>query len=116
MSEAMNSAQYPIGTPGQPWGDSERAHWQSLQRTQRSYARDVVTVIDRLRERFRQEAVAAGRLSHPGIVRYVAHGVAVSGERYLAMEWLDGEDLRQRSGDDPRRRKRHAGLLRGQIG
>ncbi len=59
----MNSAQYPIGTPGQPWGDSERAHWQSLQRTQRSYARDVVTAIDRLRERF--DVQSYGELSYP---------------------------------------------------
>ena len=29
-------------------------------------------------------------------MRYVAHGVAESGERYIAMEWLDGEDLATR--------------------
>lgn len=43
--------------------------------------------------RFTREAELLSSMSHPGIVRYVAHGVAVSGERYLAMEWLDGHDL-----------------------
>jgi hypothetical protein len=35
-------------------------------------------------------------LSHPAIVRYVAHGTTPKGEPFLAMEWLDGEDLQQR--------------------
>ena len=30
------------------------------------------------------------------IVRYIAHGALPGGERYLAMEWLEGEDLAQR--------------------
>src|SRR5262249_11885284 len=33
---------------------------------------------------------------HPAIVRYVAHGVARAGEHWLALEWLEGEDLGQR--------------------
>src|SRR5688500_6783557 len=47
-------------------------------------------------ERFLREALVLAGLSHPGIVRYVAHGQTSTGEPYLAMEWLDGEDLRQR--------------------
>jgi serine/threonine protein kinase len=43
--------------------------------------------------RFVHETRALSELSHPGIVRYVAHGISDSGEPYLAMEWLDGEDL-----------------------
>src|SRR5262245_12750307 len=46
--------------------------------------------------RFAREAKVLAELSHPAIVRYVAHGVAPSGEPYLAMEWLDGEDLSKR--------------------
>src|SRR5690349_9291109 len=46
--------------------------------------------------RFVHETRALSELSHPGVVRYVAHGVAESGEAYLAMEWLEGEDLSQR--------------------
>src|SRR5262245_39491370 len=34
-------------------------------------------------------------LSHPAIVRYVAHGTA-DGKPYLAMDWVDGETLHQR--------------------
>jgi eukaryotic-like serine/threonine-protein kinase len=46
--------------------------------------------------RFDREGQALARLSHPGIVRYVAHGLTASGEPYLAMEWLEGEDLARR--------------------
>jgi eukaryotic-like serine/threonine-protein kinase len=46
--------------------------------------------------RFDQEARALAKLSHPGIVRYVAHGLTATREPYLAMEWLEGEDLATR--------------------
>ena len=46
--------------------------------------------------RFDREGNALAMLSHPGIVRYMAHGLAASGEPYLAMEWLEGEDLASR--------------------
>ncbi|WP_437785761.1 serine/threonine-protein kinase [Sorangium sp. So ce1097] len=47
-------------------------------------------------ERFEREAALLAALVHPGIVRYVAHGSTPAGDRYLAMEWLDGEDLAAR--------------------
>ncbi|MFO0735078.1 MAG: protein kinase [Labilithrix sp.] len=47
------------------------------------------------RLRFRREVATLSRLVHPGIVRYIAHGETRAG-LYLAMEWLDGEDLAQR--------------------
>ena len=43
---------YPIGTPGQAWGDAERAQWRARQMRQRSYADDVLTAIDALRSHF----------------------------------------------------------------
>lgn len=46
-------------------------------------------------ERLDRETAALSRIAHPRIVRYVAHG-GDSDDRYLAMEWLDGEDLSQR--------------------
>ena len=48
----MTNAFYPIGTPGQPWGASEKAQWLARQHVQRSYAQDVLTKIDALRDRF----------------------------------------------------------------
>jgi tetratricopeptide (TPR) repeat protein len=48
------------------------------------------------RERFVREAELLANLSHPNIVKYVAHGELGSGESFLAMEWLDGESLADR--------------------
>src|SRR5579871_5982948 len=47
-------------------------------------------------ERFRFEVRLLSEISNPRIVRYVAHGETPSGEPYLAMEWLEGEDLATR--------------------
>jgi tetratricopeptide (TPR) repeat protein len=47
-------------------------------------------------ERFVREAAILAELDHPGIVRYIGHGLTGTGEHYLAMEWLDGEDLAAR--------------------
>ena len=43
--------------------------------------------------RFEREAAILAQLEHPGIVRYVAHGVSNAGTPYLAMDWVDGETL-----------------------
>jgi hypothetical protein len=49
--------------------------------------------------RFAREARLLAQLDHPGIVRYIAHGETTP--LYLAMEWLEGEDLGQRLGRSP---------------
>src|SRR5690349_2592797 len=46
--------------------------------------------------RFQHEARVLSGLEHPHVVRYAGHGTTPEGEPYLAMEWLDGEDLRAR--------------------
>ena len=46
--------------------------------------------------RFEREAQLLSEMRHPGLARYVAHGTMASGERYLVMEWLEGEDLARR--------------------
>ncbi|HWO23957.1 MAG TPA: protein kinase [Kofleriaceae bacterium] len=51
--------------------------------------------------RFAREAATLAELDHPSIVRYVTHGVTASGELFLAMEWLEGEDLKARLGRAP---------------
>jgi serine/threonine protein kinase len=55
-----------------------------------------VDVADEFRERFLREAQAAGRLNHPGIV--TVHDVGEdrsSGVLYIAMEYIEGRDLKQ---------------------
>ncbi|MCG8421928.1 MAG: protein kinase [Proteobacteria bacterium] len=44
-------------------------------------------------QRFMREAEALARIQHPGIVRYIGHGLVTTRTPYLVMEWLDGEDL-----------------------
>jgi tetratricopeptide (TPR) repeat protein len=46
--------------------------------------------------RFAQEAIVLADLSHRSIVRYIAHGTTPHGAQFLAMEWLEGENLAQR--------------------
>lgn len=53
---------YPIGTPGQPWGDAEKAQWLASQRKRRSYADDVLGAVDDLRARF--DVVQYGQLDY----------------------------------------------------
>jgi len=46
-------------------------------------------------ERFRKEATAAGRLSHPNIVQVYDWGRSDDGSAYMAMELVDGQNLRE---------------------
>ena len=46
--------------------------------------------------RLAREAQALARLSHPGVVRYVAHGMAESSDAFVAMEWIEGDTLSRR--------------------
>lgn len=46
------TAFYPIGTPGQPWGEAEKRQWLGRQRKLRSYEGEVVAGIDALRADF----------------------------------------------------------------
>ncbi|MGN6314336.1 MAG: M14 family metallopeptidase [Rhodanobacteraceae bacterium] len=54
---------YPVGTPGKPWGEAEKAEWLARQRRRRSYADDVLGAIERLRARF--DVVQYGTLDYP---------------------------------------------------
>ncbi len=47
-------------------------------------------------ERFLRESALLRTIVHPGIVRLVDEGREPNGEAWLAMEWLDGEDLSHR--------------------
>lgn len=52
-------------------------------------------------DRFTREAALLSELRHPGVVGHVAHGQTPGGQRFLAMEWLDGEDLGHRLARGP---------------
>jgi hypothetical protein len=56
------TAPYPIGTPGTPWGATERAQWLSRQVRHRSYHDDVVRKLEQLAARFDVEDY--GRLDY----------------------------------------------------
>src|SRR5262245_32228582 len=46
--------------------------------------------------RFSREASLLAQISHPGVVRYLAHGITANEEHFLAMEWLSGGTLSAR--------------------
>lgn len=43
---------YPIGSPGQAWGPTEKSKWLETRTIQRSYDKEVVTTIHTLKDRF----------------------------------------------------------------
>ncbi len=51
--------------------------------------------------RFHREGRLLAGLTHPGIVRLVAFGQLEDGQPFVAMEWLDGEDVAQRQKRKP---------------
>ncbi|MCC7541310.1 MAG: protein kinase [Deltaproteobacteria bacterium] len=75
------------------------AVWRARDRTDgdRAVAIKLVAVpSDEHARRFAREIDALRRLEHPGIVRLVAYDLAGGATPWLAMEWLDGEDLAAR--------------------
>ena len=90
-----------------------RAHDETLERfvAIKVMNREVASDSDQL-ERFRREARAVARLSHPNIVHVIDAGED-DGRPYIVFEYIDGETLKERIRrlgrlDDPRGR----GLLR----
>lgn len=59
-----STAFYPIGIPGQPWGEAERNQWRARQPRHRSYRDDVLPRIEALEGRF--ETLAYGQLDYAG--------------------------------------------------
>jgi serine/threonine protein kinase len=62
--------------------------------------------------RFTREAEVLAELRHPGVVAHVAHGVTEHGNPFLAMEWLEGEDLAHRLAREPLSLEETLALLR----
>lgn len=65
-----------IGTPGQAWGDSEKAEWREQQMIRRSYAEEVLSQIEPMREIF--DVVQYGSLPYDEI-RYPLFAVKTRG-------------------------------------
>ena len=63
MAFMQSQSPFPIGTPGVPWGLTERLAWRATQHKKRSYAADVLTVIERLKSHF--DVVQYGTLDYP---------------------------------------------------
>jgi eukaryotic-like serine/threonine-protein kinase len=61
---------------------------------------------------FEREVKSLERLRHPRIARYIAHGVVSERASYLAMEWLEGEDLASRLRAGPLNIKEAIELIR----
>lgn len=63
MTDATSN--YPIGTPGEPWGEKEKVEWQQQQQQHRSYFDDVVRVVDTCKNDFAVEQY--GELDYTGV-------------------------------------------------
>ncbi len=50
---------YPVGTPGQPWTDSDKMAWRERLEIQRSYQGEVLAKLEGLRQRFSVEQYGA---------------------------------------------------------
>src|SRR5690606_5391487 len=62
-SQSNTRSPYPIGTPGVPWGETERAQWRARQVRQRSNADDVERRVQQLATRF--DVSTYGQLDYP---------------------------------------------------
>jgi serine/threonine protein kinase len=75
--------------------DAQSATWVALKLLHQKDGRDHHP------DRFLREAQLLSELRHPHIVRYIAHGQTPQGQCFLAMQWLDGQDLAQRLQSGP---------------
>jgi len=76
VSNLPPTTPYPIGTPGTPWGDAERAAWLARQQIKRSYADEVVAPLQ-ARVPPEAELLQYGTLDYTrlGLARYPLHAV-----------------------------------------
>ena len=67
----------PIGRPGVPWGEAERAEWRARQRVQRRYDADVLARVDALGDRY--DLVEYGRIDAGSDGSYPLRAIASRG-------------------------------------
>ena len=70
--------------------DVQHGHRVALKLLDEELAQD-----ERFRQRFLRESELAASLDHPHVVPTLAAGEADDGRLYLAMEYIDGSDLRE---------------------
>jgi hypothetical protein len=75
----------PIGQPGTPWGPEERFKWRGQQVRKRSYINDVVSRVDRLRDRFDVEGYGAIDVEAEHFVLYAIRSKNWSNDRPVAL-------------------------------
>lgn len=76
MATTSTARAYFVGRPGIPWSAAERAEWRDSLTAKRSYAEEVVTKIDRLKEKF--DVVQYGALPYDA-ERYPLYAVKTRG-------------------------------------
>ncbi|MEM9461925.1 MAG: protein kinase [Myxococcota bacterium] len=54
---------------------------------------------EQVSKRFEREALAASKLDHPGCVQVIDFGTSRKGMKYLVMQYLDGKELRELTGE-----------------
>ena len=69
MNSLPPTTPYPIGTPGTPWGDAERATWLARQQIRRSYADEVVAPLQ-------AHVPSAAEIFQYGVLDYTRLGLA----------------------------------------
>ena len=69
MSSLPPTTPYPIGKPGTPWGDAERATWLARQQIRRSYADEVVAPLQ-------AHVPSAAEIFQYGVLDYTRLGLA----------------------------------------
>ncbi|MDP3287010.1 MAG: serine/threonine-protein kinase, partial [Methyloversatilis sp.] len=70
---------------------------------------------DEVIARFKREAQAAGRLNHPNVVAIYEYGEAVDGTAFIAMEFVQGRELKDLFEADERIPLPMVGRLMGQL-
>lgn len=80
----------------QKGGMSEVYRAKDLQTNETVAVKILLESLPQEADRFLLEAKALSALQHPHIVRYIAHGVLPDDRAFLALEWLEGEDLSDR--------------------
>jgi serine/threonine protein kinase len=98
-----NYRDHPVRSASAGWGRStRRAHVTTRKRVAIKMMSKELAAHPEALARFRREVQVTTELAHPNIIEVVDFGASPTGEPYLVMEYLDGEDLEARLERDGR--------------